>query len=98
MAEEATPLYEELSKAISAAEERESAGFVGAITVHIDTLRALRDQLRAYGSLVDACRLVVAADTFVTPGKSRAEATMEAIGKLETALPPPPAGQAVSRG
>jgi hypothetical protein len=36
-----------------------------------------------------AARTVVAADTYVTKGKTRFEATTEAIGKLERLLPQP---------
>jgi hypothetical protein len=59
-------------------------------------LVAKRDaELSALGERVArleaAARVVVAADTYVTPGKSRFGATTEAIGKLEALLPELPA-------
>jgi hypothetical protein len=45
---------------------------------------------RELKALVSAARGVVAADTYPTPDKTRFEATMGAIGKLEALLPQEP--------
>ena len=50
----------------------------------------LAEAERQLKALVSASRGVVAADTYPMPGKTRFEATTEAIGKLEALLPQEP--------
>ena len=58
-------------------------------------IRRLNEQLSAAtaraSELERAARAVVTADTCPMPGKTRFEATSEAIAKLEALLPEPPA-------
>lgn len=66
-------------------------------TVQVERLKyQLASALARAEALELAARAVVAADTYPMPGKTRFEATSEAIAKLETLLPQLPAMCAAS--